>query len=201
VEAAVRGARVMMDQPYEAPAYLGEVDVEISTFSYMTHQDLAALQDELNEHVLAVTTRRLNIGPPAAGSELVVVLAIAASAATSVLAGFFQELGKDAYQALRGRLLDVYEKARGYDRSLANVPMRFELGRVWFYFTGSFSEDEFSECLRRADAILRELPDDHLDAGSERPVLELAWNHESKSWEEVSLGATLAANRYFRESN
>lgn len=166
------------------PAYMGEISVNVSTFSFLQHRDIAPLSDELNEHVMKVETKRYNIGPPAAGEATIIVVLLFIGGATA--GGFFQELGKDIYHGLREQFLHLYDKARQWDRPMPSIPMTIVVGRVRFNFTGELSRDKFRLRVSSANECLRKLPESYLNE-SEGASMNLFWNDESQSWEESPL--------------
>lgn len=176
--------------------YMRDTSIELSTYIQFSASDTAPLQDEFDQRVLTVATKRLNVGPPAAGDLFIILLTIAVLGTTEAVRSFFSELGKDAYQALRSEMLRIYNKAKDTQTVVASVPMTVILGNVRFTFSGDFTIEEFDQCLRKADDFVGDLPESYFDKASDQPVLNAVWDVESQSWQETSESPT-AARDYF----
>ena len=171
----------MVDR-YGNPTYMGDMSVEISAFSQVGHQDIAPFADGINEHILAVRTKRYNIGPPAAGNDIIIMVIILVSGQASV--GFFGELGKDIYYGLREQLLLLYHRARQKLYPGPTIPMTIVIGKIRFNFEGELSREELLERVNSAHEYMQEMSSSYLDGDFEKIEVNLSWHEEARSWKE-----------------
>ncbi len=149
---------------------------------YLTHQELASLLDELNEHAFTVTGGRDNWeGPMLGGTEVVMWITFTGGAAFVV--GFFQKLGENT-AGLCGQILDTLHKAGRRKQQQRGEPphMVIQVGDVRLLIDetqGELTQEDLATAFLEAAVQLEagELPP------SSGPIETFPrWDKQSKSW-------------------
>ncbi len=145
-----------------------EAGVEVRFAEDLTFDEVSPLLDALAKTpIFTVRASRYGWSGPAAGGPEVglVVVAVAAVGGAAFAKSFCEELGKDAYRAVRTAIISIAKRlrAREPEARRAIVPLVIEVGNVRICFGSTLDEqltsDEWSdewlvERLRQAQAIV-----------------------------------------------
>jgi hypothetical protein len=167
------------------------VPVRVTYYGNAAYSDLSPLLDELQTTAYDVDAK-IRLPRPedyGKGGPFPVTLEMAfdfAKAGGAIYAArFIAELGKDHYQLLRQKIVEMRRKSAGAETVERNFPLSIMFGTTQFYIDTPITEKEFSDALLAAASLVKSMPDERLNNPSGASGWPITWDASAKTWRDA----------------